>query len=73
MDKVLIRSVKRPGVTKLVAPVFADILCKIKAYERVDALPTVTPTMEAEKPRRRPRASDSPRRGYRRRDQTSEE
>lgn len=83
MTKILIRSV-RTGVTKLVAPVFADILVKTKKYIRVDAEPEVIPAPVAEqpKPARRPRtpkpanddATEEPRRRtYRRRDQTAEE
>jgi hypothetical protein len=48
---VLIESVKHPGTTKLVAPVFAGILCTLGLYRRRDLAP--------ERPAKAPRKTRS--------------
>jgi len=63
MPKVLIRSVRQPGVTKLVAPAFAEILTKLKLFTREESSPT-PPAPEPE---------SKPKRTYRRRDLKAEE
>ena len=45
MKAVVIESVKSPGTTKTVAPVFADILCTLGLYRRRDLAVTLPPAM----------------------------
>jgi len=70
MDKVLIDSVRQPGRTKLVAPVFADILVKLKLYRRADLVAKGAQTSPPSEP-----SATKPRkaREYKRRDMQAEE
>lgn len=63
MEKVTIESIKEPGVTKEVAPIFATILVdKLKLYRRVET--AGSGSTAAPKPRQN---------RYRRRDMQAEE
>jgi hypothetical protein len=70
---VLIESVKKPGTTKLVAPVFADILCDILGlYRRRDMAPEPAPKAPR-KPRSTPKTPARPKRTYKTRRLSAEE
>ena len=72
MKAVVIESVKSPGTTKTVAPVFADILCTLGLYRRRD-LAAEPPAKPPRKPRATPKTPARPKRAYKTRRLTAEE
>jgi len=74
MDKVLIESVAQAGVTKLVAPAYADILVKTGRYRRsvVPRQTRVVPAAVAPTTAQQPVAHRTPTGQYRRRDLKAE-